>query len=506
MKVAISCLLIILFIFSSGLSAANINFFLDFNFITFSSFSTFINSDYKDKIKIYLEYNSLIPIYLSWNNYNSIKIIQDKIKENQISVFKINQKIIDNELKNKWYNEIQQEFTKIIFSSLITNNQIYTLDKIDNFIHILNFKELNNILKTISKNKLDYNLNFKIDLSLFLYNNFSQLIDILFTYPKHNYNFFIYSAKNFPITKKEIESFLDLIYNIKTQKYLTPAEKNIFNLTCLLFSTKLFNQIDDVMLNLFPLTSNLIKKYNLSSMEYSINNNHYVTLFDKKNFFTFNVDDGCLKKWFIYNKGINLINFDSFIEKMYLKDNEQVTPLQKKDIHYFKFSNGLSFQFDYNEDVSLEKNIILQSEILTLSYKIKNLYKTKKNFILEIEDKLSPSLYSCLTDLNNNFAFYNSYKKKITNYYSIDYNSFINLNSGYGIKWNCFNAENGVEFYRGFYYFIKKSYYKFSLYPYEQKVITIQFYPDHVMDNFKSQYLNTNFFISNQYYGDYSLK
>ena len=99
-----------------------------------------------------------------------------------------------------------------------------------------------------------------------------------------------------------------------------------------------------------------------------------------------------------------------------------------------------------------------------------------------------------------------SYTKKYISFYNENYSSFINLNSGYGIKWNCFNAENGVEFFRGFYYFIKKSYYKFSLYPYEQKVITVQFFSEHVTENSKSQILSSNFFISNQYYGDYTLK
>ncbi len=259
------------------------------------------------------------------------------------------------------------------------------------------------------------------------------------------------------------------------------------------------------MLNLFPLTSNLIKKHRVASMEYNIKKNKYITVFDKENFISFDIKTGYLKKWFLYDKGVALINFDSCIEKIYIKTKKNPIPVNLKDIRYYKYSNGLSFKYDSDKSIEIEKNIILQYKKLFLTYKIRNNYKKRRQFIFVLENRFSPSLLDSLVNLKNDFAFC-TYKDKFTTKYSGYVNSFINLNTGYGILWDYYNKYDGIEFFKDFYNYTKKVYYKFSLYPHEQKVITISYRKRYIKESKRKSFQEKPTTLTNQYYGNYGIQ
>lgn len=486
------------------LTCSQINFYINYNVITFSSFERLIQHKLKN-FHLYLEYNPLILIYLNWNKNFMLEKIKNNINNSNIKLFKIKNTPQLTSAQKKWFSGMQADADKKIFSTINNKPEIIQIDKIAPFINILNFKELELILDTISKKNIKKNLNFKIDLPLLLQGKFDTLIKILNNNTNFQYNCFIFSDKRYKASKNEINKFIDLIYSLKAQKKLTNSENKIFNLTYTLFNIKLFNHINDLMLNLFPLTTKIFKKYKISSIEYDINNKKYITLFDKENFFTFDTETGYLKKWFLHHKGVCLINFDSFVEKIYVKKKKNIIPVNLNNITYYKFENGLMFKYDSSNNISIEKNIILHYKKLLLSYKIKNNHRRKQSFIMVIENKFSPSLLNSLLFLKNQFAFY-PYKKKFTGDYSHYINSFVNLNTGYGIRWNYYHKINGIEFFKDFYNFTKKIYYKFTLYPYEQKVITISYNKRYIPERKCVPYLTKIKPFLNQYYGDYSIK
>lgn len=482
----------------------NINFFIDYNFLTFSSFDKLVNTS-QTNIKLFLEYNPIIPIYLNWHKSQLVKKIKGTIQQNKIHLYKADKgKKHDISPQERWFINMQSENDEKIFSDFIKVLKISRQPKIKSIINILNFNELSTLLNTITQKKMEIDLNFKLDLSLLLYKDFNRLMDVLKNYPKHRFCFYLHSDTRYSASKKEINRFIDLIYMLKTQKKLNKAEKKIFDLSYMLFTTKLFKSMNDIMLNLFPLTTNAIKKYKVSSMEYDLKDRKYITLFDKENYFTFDTKTGYLKKWFLHNKGECLINFDSFVEKIYLKTKRESKVIPLKNIQYYKFDNGLMFKYDSGKSLLVEKNVILQYKKILLTYKIKNTYKRRRSFILVLENRFSPSLLYNLRHLENNFAFY-PYKKSFTGFYNDLVHSFINLNTGYGISWNYYHSVNGVEFFNDFYNYIKKIYYKFTLYPYEQKVITISYRKKYIKRNKRKPYLNKARKLTNQYYGDYNI-
>ncbi|MBU1076377.1 MAG: hypothetical protein KKH98_03740 [Spirochaetes bacterium] len=485
-------------------NAVQVDFFIDYNFITFSTFDSLI-SQKPANVNLYVEYNPLILIYLNWSKSEVLQKLKNNIASSNIRLFKKEENLPVPSAQKKWFHTMQQETDKKIFSHIGTRYDVVPVSKKESYINILNFKELDVILDTIIQNNIERNLNFKIDLSLLLSNKFNKLLMILDKYRTVQYNFYIHADKRYSATKSQINSFIDLIYSLKTQKKLSQPETRIFDLSYTLFTIKLFSHINDLMLNLFPLTTNVIKKYNVSSMEYNINKKKYITLFDRDNFFTFDSSTGYLKKWFLYPQGVCLINFDSFIEKIYIHNKNNSIPVNINNISYFKFDNGLIFKYDSDSNLDIEKNIILQNKKLMLSYKIKNNYKRTCSVTIVIENKFSPSLFHTLTELKNQFAFY-PYNKGFTDQYKSNVDSFVNLNTGYGISWNYYHKIKGVEFFKDFYNYTKKIYYKFILYPYEQKVITISYRKKHVKENIRSAYLKTLKPITNQYFGDYNIQ
>ena len=399
----LSLILLLLLLITSRLICSQINFFVNYNFITFSSFDKLIH-DTPYNIKLYLEYNPLIPVYLNWNKNYLISKLKINLINQKISLFKLNNNLSISSTQKRWFVNMQKNTDAEIFKNFYSDTNIKQLDSKHDFINILNFKELNLILETINNKNLKSYLNFKLDLSFLLQEKFDKFLEVLNKHTGFKYNFYIFSDTRYSASKKEINHFIDLIYTLKTQKKLSKPEKKIFDLSYSLFNIKLFDSINDLLLNLFPLTttSKIYKKYNVSSMEYMINKSKYITLFDNQNFFTFDTETGYLKKWFLHNKGICLINFDSFIETLYIKNKKGTTPVQIQNLNYFKFNNGIMFKYDSKKSVSMEKNIILQHSKLLLTYKIKNNFKKKKSFILMLENKFSPSLLNNLIALNNN--------------------------------------------------------------------------------------------------------
>jgi len=370
-------------------------------------------------------------------------------------------------------------------------------------INILNIKELNSILHTINKQNLNTRFYFKLSLSLLLYNKINTFFKIINNYTNYTFNLFITSDARYTIPKKELHTFIDLLYSIHNEKKINKYEKKILDLTTILFSLKLYDSIDDLILNLFPLTSNIIKKFHVSSVEYTINLNKYITLFDKENLFSFDIKTGYLKNWFLYKKGISLISFTSLVEQIYtLKKGNYILNKMNK-IKYFKYPNGISFIFSTDNNIQIEKNIILQYKRLTISYKIKNNSRRSKKIIFIFINKFSPSIFYCFTKLKCNFAFLN-YKNTPTFELKPSNRGIINLNTGYGISWKYFNKSNGISFYKNLYNFTKKDYYKFKLYPYEQKVITIMYTKKYLSMRKRKKYLNKT--LKNAVWGETIIK
>jgi len=477
--------------------------FVNYNFVTFSSFDELVKSK-TPNFNIYLEYNPLIATYLNWNKKYLIKSLKEKIDKNLIQLFKIYEPQPITSSSEQWFLNLRKATDQKIFSSIQKKPNILILSNLKIDINILNFKELQAILNSISSNHLKSRLNFKIDLSLFLYQKIDNLLSITSQFTNFQFNLFILSDTRYLASPKEINKFIDLVYSIKSEKKLNKNEQKIFDLTYILFTLKMFDNLDNLMLSLFPLTSNLIKKKHVSSMEYTIDKNKYTTLFDKENFFSFDIKTGLLKNWFLYNKGVALINFDSLREELYIRKKGESIPVNLKTIKYYKFSNGLSFKYDSDKNIEIEKNIILQYSKLFLTYKIKNKYKYKQRIIFVIENKFSPSLLDSLVNLQNNYAFY-TYKKRFTVQYNGYVNSFINLNTGYGIFWDYYNKSSGIEFYKDFYNYTKKVYYKFYLYPHEQKVITIAYAKRKISEKKAKLFKKKSSSLTNQYYGDYGI-
>jgi len=88
--------------------AKEINFFVDYNFITFSSFNDFITKKPKN-FNIYLEYNPFILSYLNWNRENIIPELKTKIIKNSIQLFKSQTPTRVFSPQEKWLKELEKK-------------------------------------------------------------------------------------------------------------------------------------------------------------------------------------------------------------------------------------------------------------------------------------------------------------------------------------------------------------------------------------------------------------
>ena len=83
--IKIFIVIISLFLIPLSLSGTEINFFINYNFVTFSSFDNFVSSK-SPNFNIYLEYNPLIITYLNWNKQYLIPGLK-KTCRRSLSVF-----------------------------------------------------------------------------------------------------------------------------------------------------------------------------------------------------------------------------------------------------------------------------------------------------------------------------------------------------------------------------------------------------------------------------------
>ncbi len=498
--------LFVLLIATELLYAKNIvNFFINYNIITFSGFEKIIQFNSQNNIPQYIEYNEIIPVYLVWKGKKIFNVFKKNIKNNKIKFFRINK---NRDIKNKqklWFFQEKEKFRKKIFSNLVSEENITYITIKTDFINIFNFIELEKILSTVSAKTQLQELNFKLDLKLFLYSNISNFFEIINKFTNNiQYNFYIVSDVEYEASKNEIEEFIDTVYSIKIKKNLIPAEKKIFNLSLLFFTLNLSSSLKDILLNLFPLTSILPRRYRISSTEYEINNRKYITLFDRENFFIFDTKNTHLKKWFHYKSGTALINFDSLIEKIYIasRKRKNFNSVVPKNVKYIRFSNGINFKISFTENLEVEKNIILQNQHLFLSYKIKNCSSRKKYYIFSVENKFLPSLYNILINLESNISLYDIGKKyRFAEILSGTTRGIVNMNTGYGIYIDTYNKMEGIEIFKGLYYYNYIVYYRFSLYPYESKVITLTFRKIYFSQKRRKRYLNKLFNIKDQRWG-----
>ncbi len=497
-------LIFLLFFNTITLNAKNINFFINYDVITFSTFNDFVEFNSQNNITQYIQYNSIIPIFLSWDNPDAIVNIKNLAQNKKLFVFDYKKNIIKNK-QLAWFIAEKENIKKKIFKNIISSPPIIIKKQTDK-LNVLNFIELDKILSNMTNKNSKRDVTLYLSSSLFLYNKINQYFQLIKKYKNSNLeiNIYIYGDKEYRANKKDIHKFIDMLYTLKMNKILSYAENKIYRLSLNLFIFKLQNSLTDIMLNLFPLSNSLQRRYFISSMEFTLNNKRYITLYDKKNFFIFSDNTGYLKKFFYYKKGESLINFDSLVDEIYIrnlreKNYHQIRLSNKK---YIKFSNGLSFNlYNPEERINVEKNIILQYDRLLISYKIKNNGRKKKKFYFVIKNKFSPSLNYIITTLKNRYAIYDKRKKRAT--YKLNKNAagIINCDTGYGIRITSYNPINGMEVFKGLYYYNYNLYFKFYLYPFEEKILTI---------NLKRIYINPRKLkkdiLKNMYWGQYEIK
>ncbi|MBN1897378.1 MAG: hypothetical protein JW827_01255 [Spirochaetes bacterium] len=499
--------LIIAILFSAHLIQAKVtvNFFVDYNIMTFSEFDKIVEFNASHSIGQYIEYNEIMPVYLVWKNKNLLDLLKDQITNDKLKFFKLDRSKL---LKNKqdiWFSQEKGLLQDKIFSNIMDNSNLIQITIKTDHINIFNFIEMEKVLSTLSQQTQNKEINFDLDLKLFLYSKVNNYLELLNRFQNINYRFFIVSDATYKASQSQIKELVDTVYSLRFKKDLAPNEKKIFDLSILFFTLKLSPALNDILLNLFPLTSILPKRYQISSTEYEMNDNKYITLFDKENFFTFDSDTGYLKKWYHYKSGTSMINFDSLIERVYIASgkNERFKNQTCMDADYSRFPNGINFRLNYPDDLEMDKNIILQNNHLFISYKLRNNSSRKKYYILIIENKLSPSLLNMLLELKSNICLYKlSKKNKFVDQLDTFTRGIINMDTGYGAYIDTYNAVDGMEIFKGFYFYDHQVYYKFSLYPYENKVITLAFRKLHYSESKRRKYLEKNFDIKDQKWGD----
>lgn len=480
-----------------------VNFFVDYNIITFAGFKDIIHFNLQNNISQYIEYNEIIPVYLAWKDKDTFAYLRNLIKEKKIEFFRIKKSNTSNK-QEEWFFQEKEKIKKKIFQILLPEQKLYIIQAQTNFINIFNFIELKKILSTITSTSSLQELNFKIDLKLFLYSNIAEYFEIVKRFKGIKYNFFIISDSEYKAPAEEIEEFIDTVYSLRMKKNLTSSEKKILNFSLLDFTLKLSPSLNNILLNLFPLTSILPRRYRIYSTEYEIGENNYITLFDKENFFTFDTESGYLRKWFHYKSGTALINFNSLIEKVYIskRRKDKYNLITSQEIEYTRFHNGINFKITFPENLEMEKNIILQNQHLFLSYKIRNRMGRKQYYVFIIENKFSPSLYDMLLNLSSNIALYTPGRRnRFSNILSGVTKGLVNMDTGYGIYIDAYNRMDGIEIYKGFYYFNYIIYYRFYLYPYESRVITFVLRKIYFSKRKRKRYLNKLFNIKDQKWG-----
>ncbi len=493
-------LLLLLFLLQSHLTASQINFFVKYDIMTFSTFKELINFNSGHNIEQYIQYNSIIPIFLSWEKPEALNSIKNLSAQKKINFFQYKVPAQSNEQLN-WFLDIKEKTKQRLFGKLFNTSPI-VLKKNKNILNILNFIELKKILTILQKKKFHSNMDFNLEPSLFLFNEIGNYFNIIKNI-KSRINFFIFSDKEYTASQKDINKFIDMLYYIKTNKTLSSSEKKIYRLALLSFIYKIQDNLNNIILTLFPLTSSLPKKYFISSMDFNINKKSFITLYDKKNYIIFDKKNSNIKKFFYLKKGISLINDDSLVDELYTKKLRE--PHYKKinlnKQKYFKFDNGMSFIFTTpDKKIRMEKNIILQYNRLIVTYKIKNLYSRKRSFTFIIKNKLSPSLLLTLENLKNPFAVY--YPPKQYGF-SLDNRAsgIINTLTGYGIAFSAVNKPQGLEVFKNFYNYSYNIYYKFNLYPFETKTITL-----YIKKIYLKNIKHSNTSLKNSYWGKYEIK
>jgi len=499
-------LLIPIFIATHIYSQAEINFFVDYNLLTFSSFSDIINFNVKNNIKQYIEYNEIIPVYLSWEKKETFNQIKNLFIDKKLSFVKINYNFDENDKQKLWFHQEKEKLQDKIFSNFVSASKIPTF-KNGKLINIFNFTELSKILNTLSSNKkISQNYNFKVDLNLFLSSNIDKYFDMINKHNQLKFNFYIVSDTKYEAENSEIKKLIDTAYSLKFNYSLTPYQNRIYDLSLLFFTLHLSPSLDDFLLNFLPLlTLNSSKGFSVKSTEYELSNKKYITLFDNNRFFIFDPSNGHLKKWTNYKLGISIINLDSLIETVYtaIKLDSKYELVTPEKIDYLKFPNGINFKITTTNNLYTEKNIILQNGKLLLSYRIKNMSNRKKYYILKVENKFSPSLYDMLINLHSNLSLYNISKKNpFTSELTELTRGIINMDTGYGIYIDSYNEINGLEIFKGFYFFNFALYYRFSLYPFETKNITLLLQKKHISNKIISKYKKRLYIVENQKWGE----
>ena len=143
MKFSIKFLIILIFflLIPCLILSTQINFFVNYNFVTFSSFDGLVSSK-SANFNVYLEYNPLIVTYLNWNKKYLIHNLKNKIDKNLIKLFKIHEPTPAKTSSEKWFLSLQKKTDEKIFSSIRKKQNILILSNLNVDINILYLKEL----------------------------------------------------------------------------------------------------------------------------------------------------------------------------------------------------------------------------------------------------------------------------------------------------------------------------------------------------------------------------
>ena len=453
----------------------NVRLFVDYNIITFSSFTNIINFNSANNVKQYIGYDELIPLYLSWKDKNSLEFLKNFLNSKKVKLFKFIEKEKNDDKKLIWYKNKEDELKKTLFKNFLgANFEVELVESNSNFINVFNFKEFKKILDTLNESNFSKVQNFKISLSHFLSENIENYFQIIKNSMNINFSFYIMRDKSFMPSQNDIIEFIDNIYSIQMAERLKENEKKILDVSFLLFKLKFWNNIYDILLNLIPIKNFTTKRYNISSIEYEFEENKFIALLSSDDFLIFDADKGFLKKWIDVKNGEIVINFDSLVENLYLKNEKSIQLVMEKS-DYSKFRNGLQFIFYYPENIKLEKNIIFMNNNIFLTYKLYNGSSRKKKFKLEIQNKFSPSLEDMLFKFNSMVMFYETFTKNFKNILSRDANCLINISTLKGIHYNFYNRPDCINVIKGLYNYNLNFNYLISLYPYETKNITFEY-------------------------------
>lgn len=484
---------------------AGTGLFVDFRELDAASFFRLLQTK-SSNIQVHLEYNPLIPLSLSWNGAGPLEGWSAFHSNNGFGFFLYGKKSVSGRLPYGWFmderiRQAQKAFSGMAFSA----SNAAVLEAPAGSMRIQNLAELTNILSSLSRAGGASRPFFTLGRDLCSSAGLESVVRHLARGGGLRWDIYVSVEANPGLCAIDAPAWIDHLHSIRTKQELSESGEKLFDLAFFIYHSGLFSQGNEALLNLFPYLFGRPCK-GAACREYTLAGVKYATIHDQDHFITFDTRTGLLKRWFIHSRGECLVPADSFREKIFLSVRGGVIPLEKKEIRYSSFDNGLSFSYDLNEGLRVEKNVILQNGRILLSYKVQNREAGRKAVIFQLENTYSPSLHNALTAPPGHYSFYCIYGKKLSGQWTPDFTNFVNQETRLGVAWENYNAVAGFEFLRMPFSFLARSTYRFTLLPHEQKVITVAYRRVVVPEKVRDRFLGRADVRTNQVFGDYKVR